>query len=437
MANKRLAFTSSGDLSAFAGQLGAQISAADYEGKLQNQVTQALREAGVTCDDATFDAIVAAIEDRRGGFGPLADLISDPDITDIVVNRYDEVWVLRSAGWIRSRLSFSNENELLDAIRRVVGLTEHDINVTAPIVDARMPTVKKAGQKMRGYADEDEVPGPRICATIPPASWQSPTLSIRKYRPLRLSLRDLYSRPDDTSFEPTLDWEMAVFLDTCVRARLNLIVSGGTGSGKTTFLAALMGRIPQTERVILIEDTPELSFAAGDNRSATWNAPRLITDRADDTRSPDVLLRTALRMSPDRIIVGECRGGEALTMISAMNTGHEGSMSTVHANSAADALMRIATLAMLNPLPLPLATIESQVASAIHLVIHLVRDSRNGVRSIDEIAEVVHDHGGIAMTKPIWQRDPGGRGWIINARPAIWQRISRHWPAEAPDPFIA
>jgi pilus assembly protein CpaF len=318
------------------------------------------------------DASVAAL-------GPFAALLADPEIRDIAVNAINDVWMLRGGAWEPAPVTFASADELRAVMDRLVSSTGRSIALTRedPIVDGRL-----AGGTR-----------PRICAVIPPASDTGPLLTIRVYRSRYLPFEELIRAG---SMSP----EMAIFLQSAIRARLNLIVSGGTGSGKTTMLGSILGQVPADERIVVIEDTPEIALYAEGNEFETRrdklgeyrvrtarqrrNAPRLLTDR---TRDSEAMLRASLRMSPDRIVVGEVRGREALAMLQAMNTGHEGSISTIHANAPVDVISRLETLALGASENLPYGAIRAQIAAAIDIIVHVAR-TRGGRHLITEIAEV-------------------------------------------------
>ena len=300
-------------------------------------------------------------------------------------------------------LAFASRDALAGAITRIVGLTGANAPTTEhPVVDGSLPN------------------GLRICAVIEPASDRNPILAVRKFRPLRFSLIDLYAnvRP------PALDWDMAFFLHAAVQARLNIIVSGGTGSGKTTFLGALIGRIPRNERYIIIEDTPELRFMKVDEAKRNF-APLIAKDRTPEYDA-EADLRTSMRLAPDRIILGESRGGEALPMLQAMTTGHEGSMSGVHASSAENTISRLATLAMEHGAQLPLPAIRSQIASSIDIIVHLAR--RKDHRYVSEIAEVDGRDPEHPTTRALWTYSARDSIWLLGEPPTAWPRLAPYWP---------
>jgi len=262
-----------------------------------------------------------------------------------------------------------SEDELMNVIERILSPLGRRVDEASPLVDARLPD------------------GSRVNCVIPPLSLDGPLLTIRRFRRQGFSLDDLVANG-------TLADEVAAFLERCVRARANLVVSGGTGSGKTTLLNVLSGLVAEGERIVTIEDAAELRLEQEhvlrlESRPASLEGEGEITIRR--------LVRNALRMRPDRIIVGEVRGAEALDMLQALNSGHDGSMTTVHSNSAADALRRIETLALMADVALPHAAVRQQLASALDLVVHLERD-REGARRVVELVEVIRFAGEVGVT---------------------------------------
>ena len=293
------------------------------------------------------------------GCGPIEPLLKDPDITEIMVNGYDKIYVERFGLIDSTSVKFESNAHLMRVIDRIVSPIGRRVDETSPMVDARLPS---------GY---------RVNATIPPLSLVGPVLTIRKFATRPFTVQDLIANG-------TLSTALSNFLKSCVEARVNIVVSGGTGTGKTTFLNVLSSFIPERERVITIEDTAELQL----------NQPHVVRL---EKRPPNVegqgeitirqLVINALRMRPDRIVVGECRSGEALDMLQAMNTGHDGSMTTIHSNGPRDALRRIETMVLMAGMELPLKAIREQVASSIELVIHQERQ-KDGTRKIVKVSEV-------------------------------------------------
>lgn len=350
------------------------------EGEFRQALHAALVEREL--DDPRLVELVMTARDGDSSvaaLAPFATLLADPEIRDIAINAINDIWMLRGGSWEPAPISFASADELRGVMDRLVSSTGRSIALTRedPIVDGRL-----AGGTR-----------PRICAIIPPASDSGPLLTIRVYRSRYLPFEELIRAG---SMSP----EMALFIQSAIRARLNLIVSGGTGSGKTTMLGSILGQVPAEERIVVIEDTPEIAlYTEGDETELRHdtlgdyqvrqsrprrNAPRLLTDR---TRDSEAMLRASLRMSPDRIVVGEVRGREALAMLQAMNTGHEGSISTIHANAPVDVISRLETLALGASENLPYGAIRAQIAAAIDIVVHVAR-TRGGRHLITEIAEV-------------------------------------------------
>lgn len=327
--------------------------------RIEDSFNQVLQEKNMLYNHATRHKMLQWVMADLIGYGPIEPLLNDADITEIMVNGSDEVFVERKGLIEPTSVKFEDDAHLMRVIDRIVSPIGRRVDETSPMVDARLPN---------GY---------RINATIPPLSLDGPILTIRKFAAKPFTVQDLIAKGSMTD-------SLVKFLKSCVDARINLVVSGGTGTGKTTFLNVLSSFIPEGERVITIEDTAELQL----NRS---HVVRL------EKRPPNVegkgeitirqLVINALRMRPDRIVVGECRGGEALDMLQAMNTGHDGSMTTIHSNGPRDALRRIETMVLMAGMDLPLKAIREQVASAIELVVHLER-LRDGSRRVVQVSEV-------------------------------------------------
>jgi len=294
------------------------------------------------------------------GLGPLEPLLVDPEVDEVMVNGPGAVWVERRGALSRADVEFRGEAELFHAIERILAPLGRRVDEASPLCDARLPD------------------GSRVNVVIPPLSLSGPCLTIRRFRRHGFSLEDLAENG-------TLDDSLAEFLARCVRARASILVSGGTGSGKTTTLGALSGALGDGERIVTIEDAAELKLRQAHVVRLEARPPNL-EGRGEVTIRQ--LVRNALRMRPDRIIVGEVRGPEALDMLLALNTGHEGSLTTVHANSPPDALRRVETLALMAGVGLPHAAIREQLASALQLVVHQSR-GRDGRRRVESVAEVV------------------------------------------------
>jgi pilus assembly protein CpaF len=303
--------------------------------------------------------LTAELADDVLGFGPLQRLLDDPTVTEIMANGPDAIYVEQNGKLTRTASRFTSEEHLRRVIDRIVSRVGRRIDESSPLVDARL-------------AD-----GSRVNAIIPPLAFSGSTLTIRKFA------KDPFGVDDLIGFG-TLSPEMAELLHACVEARLNVIVSGGTGTGKTTLLNVLSSFIPDGERIVTIEDAVELQLQQDHVVRLESRPPNIEGKGAITIRD---LVRNSLRMRPDRIVVGECRGGESLDMLQAMNTGHDGSLSTVHANSPRDAIARLETLVLMAGMDLPLRAIREQIASAVDVVVQLTR-LRDGTRRVTHVTEV-------------------------------------------------
>jgi pilus assembly protein CpaF len=293
------------------------------------------------------------------GYGPLDPLLQDPDLTEIMCNAFDEIWVERNGRLEPTDLSFRDDSQYRQVINKIVSAVGRRVDESAPMVDARLPD------------------GSRVNAIIPPLAIHGPVLTIRKFS------ADPYMVKDLINFG-TFTVDAALVLEACVRGKLNILVSGGTGTGKTTNLNVLSSFIPDGERIVTIEDSAELQLQQPHVINLEARPPN--AEGSGEVRIRD-LVRNALRMRPDRIIVGEVRGAEALDMLQAMNTGHEGSMTTVHSNSPRDALSRLETMVLMAGYDLPVRAIREQIAAALDVIMHLDRlpDGRRVVTSITEV----------------------------------------------------
>ena len=340
--------------------------------KLEKLVSEQLGEVYVPIQERVnlTDELYSSIR----GLGLLDMIIKDDDITEVMINGTDEIFIEKSGKIQRLNQSFDSQRKLEDIIQRIVGRAGREVNQSNPIVDTRLPD------------------GSRVSVVLPPVALKGPTLTIRKFSKIPMTVEQLIKYKSITP-------QIAKVLETLVKAKYNIFISGGTGSGKTTFLNALSNYIPNTERVITIEDSAELQIVGIDNlvkletRNSNSSGKGSITIRD--------LIKTSLRMRPERIIVGEVRGAEALDMLQAMNTGHDGSLSTGHANSTVDMLSRLETMVLMGAEGLPLEAIRQQIASAVDIIIHLSR-LRDHSRKTMEITEVVGLKDGEIELNPLY-----------------------------------
>ena len=346
---------------------------AELTGQIRAAVMEFLRTESTPLSQRERDEIIDQIIYEITGLGPIEPLMRDPTISDILVNNARDVYVERRGRLVRVDTSFRNDAHLVAVIDRIVSRVGRRVDESSPMVDARLPD------------------GSRVNAIIPPLSLDGPVLSIRRFG-AGLNMNDLLAAG-------ALSAGMATFLAGCVRAKFNIVISGGTGSGKTTMLNALSAFIPPTERIITIEDAAEL-------RLQQQHVVRL------ETRPPNVegrgevaardLVRNALRMRPNRIIIGEVRGAEAIDMLQAMNTGHEGSLATVHANTPRDAIARLETMVLMSSTNLPIKAIREQIASTLDLIVQVNRQS-DGTRRVMSITEVLGVEGETVTTRELFE----------------------------------
>ncbi|MEO0819966.1 MAG: CpaF family protein [Pseudomonadota bacterium] len=359
------------------------------EAELRHEIGEIVREELATSDlvlsRPEFDGLVRELVDEVMGLGPLEPLLADPTVTDILVNGFEHCYVERKGKLVRTNVQFKDNQHLMRVITKIVSAVGRRIDESNPWVDARL-------------AD-----GSRVNALVPPCAVDGPLLSIRKFSKIPFTVDRLI---ESGAFSE----EMALFLHACVRCRLNIIISGGTGSGKTTSLNALSSFISNDERIVTIEDTAELQLQQEhvgrmESRPANIEGTGAVTIRD--------LLRNALRMRPDRIIVGECRGEEVIDMLQAMNTGHDGSMTTIHANSARDALSRLENMIGMAGIELPLKAVRTNIAGAVNLIVQVSRMS-DGMRRMMSITEIVGMEGDVITMQDIFKferlgTDQGGK----------------------------
>lgn len=322
------------------------------------------------------------------GFGPLEPLLVEPTITEVMVNGFDNIYIERFGKVEKTRVTFENEAHLMRIIDRIVAPLGRRVDESSPMVDARLPN---------GY---------RVNVIIPPLSLIGPMMTIRKFSQTPFTAQDLVANG-------TLTPALVNFMKACVEARVNIVISGGTGSGKTTLLNVVSAFIPSNERVITIEDIAELQLKQ-EHVGRLEKRPPNVEGKGEVTIRQLVI--NSLRMRPDRIIVGESRGGEALDMLQAMNTGHDGSMTTIHSNSPRDTLRRIETMVLMAGLELPLRAIREQVSSAVELIIHMER-LRDGTRKVVHVAEVQGMEGDTIIMQDLFLFEQTGiqNGRVIGA----------------------
>jgi pilus assembly protein CpaF len=347
---------------------------------VQEFVNRVLADEELPLNKAERERLADELTDETLGVGPLAPLMADPAVTDILVNGARQVYVERFGHLEKTNIRFRDSDHVVRVIERIAARVGRRIDVSSPMVDVRLPD------------------GSRVNATVPPVSLDGPTLSIRRFGRQRLRRDDLVRLGE---MGPT----MIQFLDYAVKARKNVLISGGTGAGKSTLLGALAEAIPYDERIVTIEDTAELILDQ-EHLVRMESRPPNIEGRGEVTVRD--LLINSLRMRPDRIIIGEVRGQEALDMLQAMNTGHDGGMSTIHANSPRDALSRLETMVLMAGLELPSRAIREQIVSALHLLVH-VRRYEDGVRRVESIAEIVGLEGNIPLLQDIFRFERRGR----------------------------
>ena len=350
----------------------SKISDEELEERIEDIVEQRL--SGQYCSIEQRLSIVRQIYSSIRGFGLLDSIISDDTITEVMINVPEHIFIEQNGRLFKLDKQFESQRRLEDVIQRIVGLAGREVNQANPICDTRLPD------------------GSRVNVVLPPIALCGPVLTIRKFSKTPMTIEKLISYGSITQ-------EIADKLELLVRAKYNIFISGGTGSGKTTFLNALSNYIPKDERVITIEDSAELQIEGVENlvsletRNANASGAGQITIRD--------LIKSSLRMRPERIIVGEVRGGEALDMLQAMNTGHDGSLSTGHANSTQDMLSRLETMVLQGSSGLPLEAIRQQIASALDIIIHLSR-LRDKSRRTMEITEVVGYENGKILLNPLY-----------------------------------
>jgi pilus assembly protein CpaF len=328
-------------------------------GRLERVIAHLISREGIILTTRERNRLVRRVVDESIGLGVLEPLLADPAVSEIMINGHDEVYVERFGRLERLPSGFTSDEQLLQTIDRIVSTVNRRVDESSPMVDARLPPDSRLPR------------GARVNVVLPPLALKGPTVTIRLF-PKALGMSELLQYK-------SIDAPTGELLAACVRARLNIIVSGGTASGKTTMLNALSAFVPNEERIITVEDAAELVLVQEHTVRLETRPPNVEGQGQVTIRD---LVRNSLRMRPDRIIVGEVRGGEALDMLQAMNTGHEGSLATVHANSTDDALSRLETLASMSDVELPFAAVHDQVNSAVDLVVQLLRTADGTRRTV-------------------------------------------------------
>jgi pilus assembly protein CpaF len=337
---------------------------------LQNAYTSTRLQLPTTLRDQLFHDIL----DDLLGFGPLQPLLDDPDVSEVMVNGPKHIYVEKKGKLTKTNIIFENDDAVIKVIEKIIMPLGRRIDSDSPTVDARLPD------------------GSRVNAIIPPCAIDGPSITIRKFQKDKLSVQQLINFG-------SLTQNMGDFIRACVVSRLNIVISGGTGSGKTTLLNVLSSFIPVDERIVTIEDAAELKLQQDHVVRLETRPPN---SEGKGTVSIRELVRNSLRMRPDRIIVGECRGGEALDMLQAMNTGHDGSLTTLHANTPRDAISRLETMCLMSGMDLPVRVIREQIASAIDLIVQQTR-LKDGSRKVTSITEVSGMEGDTIVMSEIFK----------------------------------
>ena len=360
---------------------GEMLQFGDRAESIKQRLNEAYVQTKVSLPEDIRTQIFNEILDEMTGFGPIQPLLDDPDVSEVMVNGPKKVFVEKGGKVTRSAVTFDDDDHVARIIDRIILPLGRRVDADSPTVDARLPD------------------GSRVNAVIRPVSIDGPCITIRKFKKDKLSIQQLIDYGSMTA-------NMGDFIRACVLAHLNIVISGGTGSGKTTLLNVLSSFIPEGERIVTIEDAAELQLQQD-------HVLRLETKVANTDGRGAVsirdLVRNSLRMRPDRIVVGECRGGEALDMLQAMNTGHDGSLTTLHANTPRDALSRLETMVLMSGMDLPLKVVRQQIASAVDLIIQQTR-LKDGSRKVTAVTEVVGMEGDTVVMTDVFKFEQTGVG---------------------------
>lgn len=355
------------------------IPAAQRNTFVQQNILRAYEQTQLKLPEDVRNELFKQVFNDLLGFGPIQPLLDDPDVSEIMVNGPKKVFVEKKGRLSKSTVVFDDDDHVLRIIDRIILPLGRRVDYDTPTVDARLPD------------------GSRVNAVVRPVAIDGPSITIRKFRKDKLTVEELIGFGSVTR-------PMAEFLQACVKARFNILISGGTGSGKTTLLNVLSGFIPENERIITIEDAAELQLQQDHVMRMETKSPNIDGLHAVSIRD---LVKNSLRMRPDRIVVGEVRGGEALDMLQAMNTGHDGSLTTVHSNSPRDAISRLETLVLMAGMDLPLKVVRTQISSAIDLIVQQTR-LKDGQRKVTSITEVAGMEGDVVVLTDIFKFNQSG-----------------------------
>ncbi|MGB8980240.1 MAG: CpaF family protein [Anaerolineales bacterium] len=360
---------------------GEELQLGDRAEFMKQRLQEVYIQTKVTLPEDIRKQVFHDILDELTGFGPIQPLLEDPDVSEVMVNGPKKVFVEKNGKLTKSPITFDDDDHVMRIIDRIILPLGRRVDADSPTVDARLPD------------------GSRVNAVIRPVSIDGPSITIRKFKKDKLSIQQLINYGSLTP-------NMAEFIRACVLAHLNIVISGGTGSGKTTLLNVLSSYIPEEERIVTIEDAAELQLQQDhvlrmETKVANVDGKGSVTIRD--------LVRNSLRMRPDRIIVGECRGGEALDMLQAMNTGHDGSLTTLHANTPRDALSRLETMVLMSGMDLPLKVVRQQISSAVDLIVQQTR-LKDGSRKVTSITEVCGMEGETVVMTDIFKFEQTGVG---------------------------
>ena len=384
-----------------------RVSEADLRKQVEEQLHRALAQERLALHVNERQALVQSVFDDVLGYGPIDRLLREPTINEVMINGPNSIYIEREGKIELTDVKFVDENHLRRIIDKIVSQVGRRVDEATPMVDARLPD------------------GSRVNVVVHPLAIGGPFMTIRRFA------TDPY-RVDDLIAMATLTAQTAHFMDACVRGRLNVVVSGGTGTGKTTLLNVLSSFIPADERIVTIEDAKELQLQQPHVLSMEGRPPNI--EGKGEVRIRD-LVRNSLRMRPDRIVVGEVRGAESLDMLQAMNTGHDGSLTTVHSNSPRDTLSRVETMALMAGMDLPVRVIREQMASALDLIVHLSR-LRDGTRRVTHISEVMGMEGDVIVLQDLYLFDYGmgfdedgkflGQLKSTGIRPSVGDRLANY-----------